>query len=279
MCLTAWALQPRPGLALVLAANRDEFHDRPSLPMDWREDPAGGQPVLSGLDLLAGGTWLGVDGCGRLGLLTNVRQGLPAAHDGPSRGDLVPAWLAHSGRMIDFWRDLRPQRYAGFNLLGLDVQAGRGFWGSNQPPAWQALAQSGESGLHGLSNAALDTPWPKTVALTQALRSAVSGHGEAAAAGSTAALRQALLAALARRERAADADLPDTGMGLERERQLSSIFIEDPGRARYGTRCSTVVIVWGAPGTWQAEVDEVRFDAQGQAAGQGRFSFALKPPP
>lgn len=233
MCLVALALNAAPRFPLVIAANRDEFFARPARPMGWWPE----QPdVLAGRDLGAGGSWLGLTRGGRLALLTNVREPSRQRADAPSRGALVLDWLnarddapAFAGRLGN--------GYNGFNLLAADLQRGRWHWISNRAAAPLALAD----GLHTLSNASLDTPWPKTVALGAALAEAL------AAARSADDLAAQLLAALADATPAPDEELPDTGVGLARERLLSPRFVrmpdpQRPGLAVYGTRCSTVLV-------------------------------------
>ncbi len=244
MCLAAFALNAHPRFPLVIAANRDEFFARPAAPMAWWADRP---DVLAGRDLQAGGTWFGLSRHGRLALLTNVREPDRQQADAPSRGDLVLDWLGATSPATDFAAQLRPG-YNGFNLITADLRAGAWHWLSNRAPAPQALGP----GLHGLSNAALDTPWPKTVGLKAALARAL------ASAASTQGLIENLLEALADATPAPDADLPDTGVGLARERLLSPRFVRmtdpaQPGLARYGTRCATVLVREAGGCTWVVE--------------------------
>ncbi|MFT7724233.1 MAG: NRDE family protein [Roseateles sp.] len=233
MCLAAFALAAHPRFPLVIAANRDEFFARPAAPMAWWPDRPG---VLAGRDLEAGGTWFGLARGGRLALLTNVREPGRQAANAPSRGALVLDWLAGGDDAPAFARRLRPG-YNGFNLVGADLARNAWYCISNRAAAPVPLAGR----LHTLSNAALDTPWPKALALRAALAEALAG------ATNAADLADRLFAALADPTPAADAALPDTGVGLDLERLLSPRFIRlpDPARpaqARYGTRCSTVLI-------------------------------------
>ena len=257
MCLAAFALNVDPRYPLVMAANRDESFARPAAPMAWWADD---DNLLAGRDLSAGGTWFGLTRTGRLALLTNVRE--PGHHNpaAPTRGTLVVDWLRSSSAAPAFAQAL-PAGFNGFNLITADIARGQWHWISNRAPAPVMLGD----GIHTLSNAALNTPWPKTVGLRAALAEAI------AQATDTPDLTQRLLAALADEHVAADADLPDTGVGLARERQLSPRFIRipaegTPARAVYGTRCATVLIQQadgvtlviersvGADGRWQAPV-------------------------
>ena len=232
MCIVALAIDCHPRFPLVIAANRDEFFDRPTARLAWwhAEDPPGpGTPILGGRDLKEGGTWLGLNPAGRLALVTNIRKPIPPDTQGPSRGHLVPLWLHAQGRG-------EPPALAGHkpvNLLAADFAEGQCWWASST----RASATRLGPGLHGLSNAELDTPWPKL----QKLKQRMAGAFEGRAAESLDALVNELFAALSDRTLAADADLPHTGVSLEWERALSAIFIRSAD-GRYGTRCSTLVI-------------------------------------
>jgi uncharacterized protein with NRDE domain len=265
MCLAAFALNAHPRFPLVIAANRDEFFAREAAPMAWWAD----QPhILAGRDLSAGGTWFGLTRAGRLALLTNVREPGRQNPEAPSRGALVVDWLASGLDAPAFAAALKPG-YNGFNLVTADLGRNAWHWTSNRAPDALPLAD----GIHGLSNAALDTPWPKTVGLKADLASAL------ATAESADALIERLLDALADDRPAPDADLPDTGVGLDRERLLSPRFIrmvepQRPGLAAYGTRCSTV-LVREADG--RMRVIERSIAADGSRSGQVRHELARWP--
>lgn len=224
MCLIALARDAHPRFDLVIAANRDEFLDRPAAALHRWSDG-----TLAGRDLRAGGTWMGLTPTGRLALLTNVRRPGAVRPDAPSRGEIVPQWLHGGADAAAFCSALAAAGHNPFNLLAADLHRGEFFWTGTDHPAPHALP----AGIHGLSNAALDTPWPKTVQLQRELALALQRHDD------TDALVSALLAALSDRTRAPDAALPSTGVPLEVERYLSSVFIDMP---HYGTRCSTVLV-------------------------------------
>ncbi|MCC7326877.1 MAG: NRDE family protein [Burkholderiales bacterium] len=247
MCLAVVALDAHPEYALVVAANRDEYHARGAAPAAWgREPPFVG--VLAGRDLAAGGTWLGVRRDGRWALLTNVRDGLGNDPAAISRGELVPAALNDAAAPgMPLYGITDPRRYNGFNLIAGDAQAA--VWMSNRSAGERRLS----SGIHGLSNALLDTPWPKLVRTVDRLRSwAARGDADAAP----------LFAALADRTPAPDDALPNTGVTREWERLLSSPFIVSE---RYGTRCSTVFTI-GRRG--HARFVERSFAADGTPTGE-----------
>lgn len=222
MCLIAFSWQPEQR-RLHLLANRDEFYARPTAAADWWPDAP---DIWAGRDLQAGGTWLGMNRAGRFAALTNVREGNPKAGL-RSRGELVADFLAgeqapaaYLGHVLANGDD-----YAGFNLLVGDLARGELHYGGNRPGA---RARQLTAGLYGLSNAMLDTPWPKVERLKQGLATLGPVH-ESTAFG-----------LLDDDTRAALEQLPNTGVGPEWESLLSSIFIQSPD---YGTRAQTVLCV------------------------------------
>lgn len=231
MCLVALALDQSSRFPFVLAANRDEFYDRAAARLGWWEPEDGGPPILGGRDLHAGGTWLGLTAHGRLGLITNIRNPQDMDPQAPSRGQIVPQWLKGDTTMPMLWPRLAISGYNGFNMLALDFAAGECFWVNNRKLFPERL----QRGVFGLSNAILNTPWPKVQQLKAKLRQAVSQ------AGDTEVLINNLFEALADPTPAPDEQLPHTGVSLEWERLLSPAFIRSEN-GLYGTRCSTVVI-------------------------------------
>ena len=267
MCLAVMAIEADRRFPLVVASNRDEYFDRPTAPLDWWQRRADEGPVLGGRDLRSGGTWLGLSARGRLALLTNVRGAGPVDADAPSRGAIVPTWLAAREPADRFWMRCALSGYSGFNLLAADFSSGDCFWVSNHGKHPMRLAQ----GVYGLSNASLDTPWPKVQALKARLRSAV------AEAASADALAQRLFDALADRSVAPDNTLPQTGVPLAWERRLSAAFIASPDR-RYGTRCSTLVITERSASGPITHLWERSFDAAGSVLATRRAQLRAWPP-
>lgn len=227
MCLILLAHRVHPGYPLVFAANRDEFYARPTASAGWWDEAP---EVLAGRDLQAGGTWMGVTRAGRWSAVTNYRD-LPSEQGGArSRGELVSGFLRGVESPEEYLRRLqaRAAEYNGFNLL---VAEGDSLWYiSNRGGDIRELGP----GVYGLSNHLLDTPWPKVVRGKQAL-SALLEDGAAPEP-------ELLLEILAESDPAPDTALPDTGVGPELERALSSLFIRTPV---YGTRASTVLLVDG----------------------------------
>ncbi|KTC44335.1 hypothetical protein AO262_29055 [Pseudomonas fluorescens ABAC62] len=226
MCLIVFAWRPGHAQPLIVAANRDEFYARPSLPLaQWPDAPQ----VYAGRDQEAGGTWLGVNADGRFAALTNIRD----PHQPParkSRGELVAGFLSGSLPADEYLADVnaRSIEYAGFNLL-VGTQDELWHYNANLTEPMRL-----EAGVYGLSNAGLDTPWPKLLKAKAALSAVLEDPQP-----------QALLEILSDPKTAPFAQLPDTGVGLATESLLSSVFIASP---TYGTRASTALIV-NADGT------------------------------
>lgn len=252
MCLAVVAIGMHPRYVLVAAANRDEFHARPTAAAHWWDDA----PILAGRDLSRSGTWLGVTGEGRFAFVTNVRE--PARHDpaAPSRGALVPALLRDARPVANAMTDVVTQGADcnGFNLLG--VEGLRASFGSNRGPASRSLGP----GLYGVSNAGLDTPWPKLVRVKASLARLLARED---------APIDDVFDILADTTPAADEALPDTGVTRERERLLSAPFIVSDS---YGTRSSTLVTI---DRDGRVRFVERTFDAMGAATGDAHFQFRI----
>jgi uncharacterized protein with NRDE domain len=223
MCLIGLDWRPGTPQALMLLANRDEFFDRPTEPMHWWQD--GG--LLAGKDMREGGTWMGLTRAGKFAAITNVRGAAEKNPYAPSRGKLPLHYLQSEYSPRQFVAHLRTmaEGYNGFNLLLGDLKHDELWWFSNRP---MEAARLLEPGVHTLSNASLNTPWPKTEQLKQGITRLKAGHvsGE-------------WLNLLLDDTVATNDALPSTGVPLAWERALSAAFIRMPG---YGTRCSTLVL-------------------------------------
>jgi uncharacterized protein with NRDE domain len=267
MCLAVLALQLHERWPLVIATNRDEYHDRATAPLHWwPEQPPS---VLAGKDLAAGGTWMGVTPEGRLALLTNVRDPSRQRADAPSRGALVSRWLQTQTTAQEAQHQGAALGCNPFNLLLAD-QGGQRWWCTNEHAQLERL----DPGLHGLSNARLNTEWPKVQRLKSAATRALGSATE------LDNLIHALFAALADRTPAHDSELPSTGVGSAVERFLSPVFIAGLGLARpYGTRCSTVLVVQQEPQGAVLHMHEKRFDASGSLGDSTQQSIADWPWP
>jgi uncharacterized protein with NRDE domain len=252
MCLLVIAWKAHPRYRLVLAGNRDEFHDRAATPLGWwPDDPR----ILAGRDNKAGGTWLGVARSGRFGVVTNYRDLQAPVEGAPTRGNLVPRFLTGATSPKEFLDDLRgaAQRYSGFNLLVGGPRAL--YYFSNRGPN---APTSLPPGVYGLSNHLLDTPWPKLVRtrerFAKLLEQSEIPPGE-------------LFTMLGDREVAGPDALPSTGLPSDWERVVSAPFIVNE---RYGTRCSSVLLV---ERNGRTILHERRFDSAGVQSGMSRFEF------
>jgi uncharacterized protein with NRDE domain len=212
-------------MRLILAANRDEFYDRPTRALAyWQDHP----DILAGRDLKGGGTWLGITKTGRMAAITNVRHMPSIKEDAPSRGELVKDFLTGSASPLEYMAQVKSvgDRYNGFNLVVGDTEAL--YYYSNKGGDIQHLSP----GMYGLSNHLLDTPWPKVQKAKERFQNLLASQPEVNSDEVFDMLHNA--------SRPPDNTLPDTGIGLEWERILSSMFITSDV---YGTRSSSV-IVW-----------------------------------
>jgi uncharacterized protein with NRDE domain len=247
MCLAILAVDVLPDWPLIVVANRDEYHDRAAAPLQpWHQYP----DLLAGQDLQAGGTWLGVTRGGRFSLLTNFRDPKQRRPQAPSRGQLVENFLKAELSADAYLRTVEPKAdaYNGFNLIVADWKSLH-YSGNQAKPFKQSLSP----GVYGLSNALLDTPWPKTHRTRQAVAALL--------AEPFAPDAQRLAALMQDRTVVPDDLLPDTGMGLVRERLLATPFIVSP---EYGTRCTTVVMRHRNGNQW---VQETTHNAVGEMTG------------
>ncbi|MBN1365981.1 MAG: NRDE family protein [Syntrophaceae bacterium] len=254
MCLIVFAYNVHPSYRLVLAANRDEFYERPSSSADfWKDHPR----VLAGRDMKEGGTWLGITKSGKFAAVTNYREPSSLKSGAPSRGRLVSSYLTGNQAPDKYLKKISSQadKYNGFNLLlgddnNLFVFSNRGENKKLKP------------GIYGLSNHLLNSPWPKVARGRKMLKAALKKKGEA--------LEEALFALLADRHVPPDNKLPSTGVGLEWERLLSPILTETQ---IYGTRSSTILLIGK---NRRVRFVEKVFDGQKEPWITSRFSFVVR---
>lgn len=233
MCLVLLAVQHHKEWPLIIAANRDEFVDRPTAPADfWEEMP----DILAGRDLKAGGTWMGIHKKTlRFAAITNFRDPKRKKETAPSRGHLVEGYLKGEDGAEHYLGGIAEKGgdYNGFNLIcGTPEEL---WYYSNT----EGIIRKITPGVHGLSNAHFNTPWPKVTTGCERLSAAVNRP---------VVRQEDLITLLSDQTLAPDEALPDTGMGLTWERILAPVFIEHPV---YATRSSTALLV-GANG-------EIRF--------------------
>ncbi len=225
MCLIVFAWNVIPGLPLMAASNRDEFYDRAAAPAAWWDDYP---QVYAGRDLQGGGTWMGITREGRFAAITNIRAPDDQIEHAPSRGMLVANYLTgvHSAQEYVAHISEQAQSFNGFNLLVGDSE--NLIWYSNRFAEDERNGKCLEPGIYGLSNAGLDSCWPKVVRTKAQFASLLCQR----------APEEAYFDMLSDTTRASDCRLPKTGVCLELERVLSSVYIESED---YGTRVSTVV--------------------------------------
>lgn len=234
MCLIFLSVQKHPAYKLIVAANRDEFYERNTLPVHVWEDHTN---IIGGRDGEAQGTWMAMSMAGKISMVTNYRDPHNINPQAPSRGLLVSDYLLNGDKPHDYLNQVttKAKAYNGFNLIvGYPDEL---YYYSNYREGIEKI----QSGIYGLSNHLLNTPWPKVE----------KGLGEMIRALASKEVDPVVLFDLLNDDQTApDEQLPDTGVGLERERMLSSMFIKSPN---YGTRCSTVVMVDQANEVYYAE--------------------------
>lgn len=252
MCLVVVAFRVSNETPLIVAANRDEFHARPTSEAGWWPDDP---DVVAGRDLQAGGTWLGVHRSGRFATVTNFRDAAPPASDFESRGRLVAEFLQGEATPTDYLDSIDADAFAGFNLLlgdgkTLAYLSNRGGGQRTLPP-----------GIYGLSNATLDTPWEKVERSKARLAELIAER---------CVDDSSLLRLLDDREKGPAEEARDDHLPFATAHAITAPFIVTP---EYGTRCSTVVRA-DQSGRWHFL--ERRFDAAGDATGESQFSFGLE---
>jgi uncharacterized protein with NRDE domain len=264
MCLMAFDWQPQARgdtHRLLLVANRDEFFDRPTHALHWWAGKDG--DLLAGKDLREGGTWMGITRAGRFAALTNYRSPHEKQTGKSSRGHIVTAFLRSQLAPAAYIAVLAKQKdqFNGFNLICGDIPQQELWYYSNRSPAPVPLA----AGVYGVSNALLDTPWPKVIETKMALKHALGLPAHEQLPAMKALLRQAAPAA--------DDMLPNTGIALDWERRLSAVFIaakDDANMPMYGTRSCAVLRI----GEHQASWHETTIASKGEC-GDSSVDFSL----
>lgn len=249
MCLVVFAWQAHPDYHLILAGNRDESHRRPTQDAHWWPDDTS---MLAGRDLQAGGTWLAVSKSGRFATVTNFREGQRSQAGFKSRGALVTDFVSGSQSLRGFESSISNGQYAGFSLLASDGESMS--YLSNRDDLESDLSP----GVYGLSNASLDTPWPKVLRARSGLETLLDRD---------AANETELMRLLSDRTPAAVDQITNEDLPFEIARAVTAPFIVAP---EYGTR-STTTVLWGTDNV--IEYCERRFDPSGKATGESRFRF------
>jgi uncharacterized protein with NRDE domain len=262
MCIVVFQWQPESDEPLNLIANRDEFFDRPTAPMHWWP----GDEILAGRDLKSLGTWLGITKCGRFAALTNIRNPVLRKTNAPSRGSLASDFLSGEMNAAEYLQNIaaRAELYEGFNLLCGEFTLGGS---ALSPNLWflnsqERIPRSLNAGVYGLSNATLNTPWPKVERLKKSfveLKTAV---------GATASMTE-IESLLHDGVCAKDEELPSTGVLRDWERALSAVFIR---YGSYGTRASTTLCLRHSV----VHLRETTHTHDDEPARSGDFEFPLQ---
>lgn len=270
MCITYIALG-NPDWPLFIAANRDEFHNRPTAyAAPWQSNPE----IISGLDLQGGGTWLGVTHSGRFAVLTNYREPGLIVKKAPTRGKLVSNFLSSDISAKQYTQSLetKAQEFNGFNLIVGEL--GQAYYlsnrfskpqtqtTSNNASPYQNIRQELKIGAYVVSNHLLNTSWPKT----DYLKNTFAGFDFDTLYTSV----QPAFDILNNTTKAADQNLPNTGVSLELERMLSSAFIISPD---YGTKCSTIIAIHKSG---KSIFSEASYNPEGKLVTRRDWPFTVK---
>ena len=250
MCILFIALEQHPKYPLIVCANRDEFHHRPTEQAHfWMPD----NEILAGKDLQAGGSWLGINRQGDFAALTNFRHPQAQQDEMRSRGELIINALKHQSPITTAWLKEHSQNYNPFNLV---------FGRKDALYCYKSTDKTVISltpGFHAISNGDLDDIWPKMARGTQALEKVISESDEPDI--------EALLSIMKDETRAQESELPQTGIGIEWERLLSSIYIR---HSEYGTRSTSIMM---QDNLGHSRFIEVRYDGKGRNLGQQVFNL------
>jgi len=251
MCLVVLGWQQHPDLPLIVAGNRDEFHNRPTNEIHWWPDKP---DIVGGRDLQAAGTWLALSANGRFATVTNYRDAEPTTPKFRSRGHLVTGFLESTDKPLEFLNSIDGTAYAGFNLLVSDGKtlacvSNRGEGARVLPP-----------GIYGLSNALLDSPWHKVVRGKAALQQLISANN---------VNETELFRILADRSKAPVGEVASDRLPFATAHSISATFIVLPD---YGTRSSSVALCDSA-GNWR--LHERRFDPGGACIGDTTLRFGV----
>lgn len=275
MCLAAFAINAHPDYPFICVANRDEFHNRPTAPLQAWQTVHG--ELWAGKDLQSGGTWLGIGSNAEFALLTNVRNSsLNMPGTAPSRGQLVLDAIQNKTAPSDQYA----LQFAGFNLIHGSLQTLNLRCTSNQGIKLKnglEFSTTLQAGLHCISNGHLNAPWPKSRVLKNGLENAIQieiqkqSEGKSSNHASRKAFEESLLGLLAHTGLAEDSELPSTGVPYEWEKMLSAVKIVSPV---YGTRSSALILL---DSNNTVHFTEITLNPAGNEIGRQRFEIPLPP--
>jgi len=252
MCILFLAINQDSDYPLIICANRDEFHQRPTQAAHFWPDNSN---LLAGKDLEAGGSWLGVNKAGYFAAITNLRTGQPPSENKKSRGDLVMLALQSDSLINKQWLEQYSHQYNPFNLIYGSLHK---LFCFNSASGQQTTLSDG---FHAISNASMDDVWPKMTKGERGLESLVKSNQKID--------KDKLLLLLQDQTKVELGHLPNTGIPVEWEQLLSSIFICSE---KYGTRSSSLVL---QKEDSSIEFLEVQYDVQGKQVNLSSFTFPL----
>ncbi|KAF8013231.1 hypothetical protein BT93_I1177 [Corymbia citriodora subsp. variegata] len=235
MCIAVFLWQAHPLYPLFLLRNRDEYPSRPTEPVAWWDNGE----ILGGRDGLAGGTWLACSRSGKIAFVTNVAE-VGKVPEPKSRGDLPVRFLESKKNPTEFAEEvvMEAHQYNGFNLILVDLSSKSMIYVTNRPKDEKALVSEVPPGIHVLSTASLDTPWPKAVRLRTNFEKFLEKHGSGELPAEEMADK------LMTDATKADKTMLPGIYSVEFEHSLSSIFVEaNTDQGRYGTRSISAVSV------------------------------------
>lgn len=225
MCLISLAVKTHPKYKLVLLANRDEYHQRPTKKADWWYENGN---IFGGKDLSGGGSWLAISKNGKISAITNYRDTSRKVENNISRGLILSNYLENNINALDYFEKLSASKdnYEGYNLIFGNQN--KLYHYSNISNKLTAL----DNGVHTISNHLLDTPWPKVLKANEVMQNLVENNNDFPI--------ETAFQLFKNKDKAPDNKLPNTGIGIEYERMLSSIYIDVPG---YGTRATSIITI------------------------------------
>ena len=250
MCILFIALEQHPDYPVIICANRDEFHQRPTQNMHWWPK----QNILAGKDLKAGGSWLGLNSHSYFAALTNFRRPESFDESKRSRGDIVVQALTQSSIETEQYLSAESHQYNDFNLI---------FGALNNLQTFDSVKQKFVKltpGFHSICNGALDDIWPKMALGLKNIEDLITDNNVTV---------DALFSLMKNQQTAEEHNLPSTGISGSLEALLSSIFIVSPN---YGTRSSAIIL---QAKNGEVSVYETHYNTKGEAVNDNQSHFTL----
>ena len=255
MCLIVFSYQENkesskafPG-SLILAANRDEYYERPTESMHWWES----EGVLAGKDLQAGGTWLAISDDGRFATITNYKEPANGNTDLKSRGELVSNYITSKEvTSSEYLENIKGKNYAGFNLLLGDKEGIHYF--SNRTEEVDKL----EPGIHAVGNLLLNSQTKKYIKVKNQFKELLQTNPD----------EDGLLEFM----KGDSGDLSDLDMAGFKETEHEEIPYRFIKSDYYGTRNTTIITI---NETGEYKISEQNFSENGKKLEKTSFQFKL----